>query len=739
MNVFLGRTGVTLSVLAAVGGAVTLLLGLIGGRPALLRQARLYSFVLFGGAVLATVGMEHALITHDFHLAYVEQNNALGTPLLFSITGMWSALAGSILLWALILAGYTAAVAQRFRRRAEDRTVAVALLVMFLVALFFFAVMLGPANPFVTVAGRIPRNGNGPNPLLQDNILVAFHPVLLYLGFVGLTVPFSFAIASLVTGRLGEGWLLETRRWTVFAWACLTVGIILGAWWSYQVLGWGGFWAWDPVENIALLPWLCTTAYLHSVVAQERRGLLRVWNLSLLIAAFSLTILGTDLTRSGVLVSVHSFSNSNMGPELTGFFALVLVVGVGAIAWRGDSLRSEEAIGSLVSREGAFLVNNLLFGAFALVVLLGTVFPLFMEALRGQQLSIGRPYFDALTLPIGVALLFFMAVAPVLPWRTADAGLLRQRLVVPAYLAAATVVVLVVAGVRGFTPLLVFGLAAFAAGTALRQLVLGIRASHRRGEGAWRGMLGRTSGGMVVHLGVVLIALGLAASTTYGYRAAVVLRPGQSASLDGHTLQYLGASAFSTSNQVGVRAAVRVDHGGVFHPAISDFDSSSEGIGTPAIDSSVVDDVYLTISNVASNGRGPVTIDVVIQPLVMWLWVGGGVIAAGSLLAVLPNRRRTRRRSPRAPSSSGGRRGEHERHDPATATTDGATTGPLPGRAGTGQPVGAGVGTAGSASAARGVVIVPARAVGPHEPARSRLAMVLPACLCFARRPRTAR
>src|SRR5213078_5411705 len=285
---------------------------------------------------------------------------------------------------------------RRLRARASDPLVAWATLVGLVVAAFFFALMLGPANPFRPTSGLIPRDGLGPNPLLQNHPLMAIHPPVLYLGYVGFTIPFSFAVAALVTGRVGEGWLVETRRWTLFAWGFLTIGIILGAWWSYEVLGWGGYWAWDPVENASFLPWLTATAYLHSVMVQERRGMLRIWNLSLLLATFSLTILGTFLTRSGVLDSVHAFTESSVGPLILGFFGLTVGGGVGLIGWRGARLSSPGSIDSPVSREGALLANNVLFAAFAFVVLLGTVFPLLSEAVRGQQVSVGRPYFDTM-------------------------------------------------------------------------------------------------------------------------------------------------------------------------------------------------------------------------------------------------------------------------------------------------------------------------------------------------------
>ncbi len=645
MNALLGDIGVALGLVCAAGGMLALVLGLVTRRDSLLVAAPKALWGVGAGVVLAVFAMEHALLTHDFSLVYVANNNSRQTPLLYDITGMWSALQGSILLWVLVLTGYLGLLAWRFRRRAADRLVAWALLTGLGAAVFFFGLMAGPANPFVTVAGSVPANGLGPNPLLQDNVLIAFHPVFLYLGYVGFTVPFCFAVAALVTGRVGEGWLIATRRWTVIAWAFLTVGIVMGAWWSYQVLGWGGFWAWDPVENAALLPWLCATAYLHSVMVQERRGLLRVWNLSLLIATYSLTILGTFLTRSGVIVSVHSFSDSGIGPLLLGYFGLVVAAGVGLIAWRGDRLHSPGSIDSPVSREGAFLVNNLLFAAFAAVVLIGTVFPLFVQALRHEEISVGTPYYDSVAVPIGIALLFFMAVAPVLPWRAASAGLLRSRLAVPAWIGVLVVVGCVLGGVRGLTPLAAFGLAGVAGGSALRQLALAVRGARRSGAGAWRGLVGRANGGMIVHLGVVLVACGLAAATSFGHRWTVTLRPGQSVVSYGHRIELRSASHFTAPNRNGVVASVVVD-GAVLRPAISNF-PGQEGIGTPGIDSSFFHgDMYVTLDSASPTGKGPITIGVVQQPMVMWLWVGGFVIACGALLSAVPSRRRRRGTEP---------------------------------------------------------------------------------------------
>ncbi|MGH9069704.1 MAG: heme lyase CcmF/NrfE family subunit [Acidimicrobiales bacterium] len=644
----LGHAAVLLGFLAAVAGIALVGTGLVRHKAQLLKQAGIYAGLMLFAAVVAVAVMEHALITHDFRLAFVAANNSRETPLFYSITGLWSALAGSILLWALVLSGYIAAMVWHFRHRATDPLVGWATLTCFVVAAFFFALILGPANPFKEVVGAIPPDGAGPNALLQDNLLVVIHPPFLYLGFVGFTIPFSFAIGALATGRLGESWLAETRRWTLFAWGLLTVGIILGAWWSYKVLGWGGFWAWDPVENAAFLPWLTGTAYLHSVMAQERRGLLRVWNISLVVATFSLTILGTFLTRSGVLESVHSFSESNLGPVLIGFFGVVTVVSVGLIWWRGDLLRARTRVEHPLSREGGFLVNNLLFAAFAFVVLLGTVFPLFAAALNGSSLTVGRPYFDTMTTPIGLALLFFMAVGPVLSWRRSSGSAVRSRLVLPAWAGGLTILGCALAGIRGIVPLLAFGLGAFAGVSALAHLYGSVRSSVRSGAtgrsgvtGFWRGLVGRSNGGMVVHLGVVVIGVALAASMSFGRRSQVTLFPGRSTVADGQTLTYRGVHTVVTPSRTEEVADVEVVGRGVMRPGVSQFGTDLQAVGTPAISAGLRNDVYITFDGPPTGESQSVLIGVIVQPMVSWLWIGGGIMALGTLLAGFPRRRRS--------------------------------------------------------------------------------------------------
>ena len=738
-NVALGSAAVAVGLGAALMGLVVTGLGLAGRMRFGLRYARQLTFGMAAAAVVAVVVMERALITRDFTVKFVADNGSSTTPPVFNVATLWSALEGSILLWALVLCGYAVAVAVkfsgrrpvvrwgagpgedpsvlRFRSRTGDPMLAWAMLVMFAVSAFFFALMVGPADPFISVDVPVGYDGPGPNPLLQNHILMAFHPPILYLGYVGFTVPFAFAVAALATGRLGEGWLAATRRWTVAAWGFLTLGIVLGAWWSYETLGWGGYWAWDPVENASLLPWLTGTAYLHSVMVQERRGILRVWNLSLVIATFSLTILGTFLTRSGVLASVHSFTESGIGPVILGFFAVIVAVSLALIAWRGDQLRTPGRIAAPMSREGAFLANNALFAAFAFVVLLGTVFPLLVEAFDGRTISVGNPYFDRMTRPVGFALLFLMAVAPMLPWGSESrrpvtelpggranapeppvdditgggarpwperpvieasksggdnaaprgagnplaltlpgreheerdnaaprgagnplALTLSRRLMVPMWVAAAALVLSVVAGARGWAPLLAFGLGGFAGGAALRQIFLAVR-RHR-----WRGLVGRTNGGMVVHLGVVLVAVAFAASQSYVRQAEFDLEAGQPATFAGHEIVYVGSAVVAHENRTERVAFVRVDDAKTYGPAVATYPFASQTIGLPSVRSTLRDDVALSVLQFPEDaGADRVILRVTVQPLVVWLWLGGIVMALGTALSLLPARPRRSR------------------------------------------------------------------------------------------------
>ena len=645
----LGTLAISVGFAAAAGGVAALGLGLGRRDRRLLRAGRHAALYVLAAAVAAAAVMEWALVTHDFSLRYVADNGSRATPLLYTIASLWGALEGSILLWAVVLGAYLVAMVRRFRDRADDPLLGWALLTGLVVAAFFFGLMLGPADPFRLVEGAIPADGRGPNPLLQNHPLMAFHPPILYLGYVGFTVPFAFAVGALVTGRLGEGWLAETRRATLLAFGCLTAGIVLGGWWSYEVLGWGGYWAWDPVENASLLPWLTATAYLHSVLVQERRGMLRVWNLSLVAATFALTIFGTLLTRSGMVNSVHAFTQSAIGPALLGFLAVIVLVSVGLIGWRADVLRGPGRIDSPVSREGAFLANNLLFAGFALVVLVGTVFPLVAEAYDGRQLSVGEPYFDTMTRPIGIALLFLMAVAPALPWRAAGAEVLHRRLIVSAWLAAVAMLAAAIGGVRGLAPLAAVGLGGFAVGGIARSFAAGLRARRNvTGERRVRALVNmvaansRLYGGLIVHLGVVLVAVAFTFSSAFSTEREAVLRRGESASIRGYTVTYLGDRNETSAGKRSVSVDLAIERGdrslGAYAPALTTFAGSQQAIGTPSVRNGWREDVYLTLIAAPENGRAVVGMRV--NPLVMWLWIGAGVMVAGTAVAAWPAKRR---------------------------------------------------------------------------------------------------
>ena len=630
----LGRAILLAGFLAAFFGAFAAAIGARRNDPRTLRLVPRFVALASFMALAAFAVMEWAMITRDFSLLYVQKVGSSATPALYNFAAVWSALEGSILMWVLVLAGYVAAAMWWMRKRLNEPLVGWAMAVLLIVLAYFFLLSYGPANPFVIGPPGV-TDGPGPNPLLQNHLLVMFHPPILYLGYVGMTVPFAFAIAALIAGKVEDGWLHLTRRWTVTAWGFLTFGIALGGWWSYEVLGWSGVWAWDPVENASLLPWITGTAYIHSVMVQERRGLLRVWNVSLLIATFSLTILGTFLTRSGVLNSVHAFSESDIGPWLLAMFVIIVAVSLVLVYLRGDQLRASGAIDNVFSREGAFLVNNVLFAVFAFVVLLGTVFPLVIEALQQRQIVVGEPFFDRLTIPIGLTMLFIMAVAPVLPWRQDGREVMSQRLLVPALVGLAALVLSLVVGASGVAPLLAFALGGFAAGSALRHLVRAVRVQRLRG------FVGRANGGMIVHLGVILICVALAASNSFTRSQEIDLVTGQVATFAGHTFELIDVVEVRDARSTTVKALVKIDGGKAYSPSITKYTRIGMNVGTPSVRTSFTRDVYLTLEPPVRQDSGQARIKVFVKPLILWLWVGTFVMAFGTLLAVLPTRRRS--------------------------------------------------------------------------------------------------
>jgi cytochrome c-type biogenesis protein CcmF len=640
-----GRSGVALGLLSALLLAVQA--ARAWRRPETVGrvQLRLAVYGLVAGALIAMAALEVALLSDDFSVAYVAANHARATPLLFTVVSAWAALEGSVVLWGLILAGYTAAVSAGFRE--GDRLGAGALAVMGAVGVFFFGLLATAASPFQTL-DPAPPDGPGPNALLQNHVLMAVHPPLLYLGYVGLTVPFAFAISALALGRDGATWLARTRRWSLIAWTALTAGVVMGGWWSYEVLGWGGFWAWDPVENASLLPWLVATAFLHSAAVQLRRGILQAWNFVLVIAAFALTLLGTFLTRSGVIASVHSFTQSAVGPTLLGFLLLVVVGSLTLFAVRADEVASSPRLDSLASREGALLANNLLLSLLAFVVLTGTLYPIFVEAFTGTQVSVGRPFFDRMAGPIGLALLLGMGVGPLLPWRAARPASLWARLRWPAVAALAAGAVLVLAGVQAASVVLVAILATGIMAAAVGRLaaVVWHHRWPRRPAMAWRVLQANPGywGGQLAHVGVAMVAVAIAVTGALSTRQQITLAPGQSAAAGPFTLTFVNAFQRQEPSRLVRGASIQLRRGGrlvaVLEPRLNQYPRQVQAVGTPAVRTGLTQDVYLSLTALEP---GRVSLQVIRHPFMWLLWAGGLVTVTGGLWGLAGSRLRRRR------------------------------------------------------------------------------------------------
>ena len=459
----LGHAALLVGLALTIYAVAAFILAARRGDPALQRSGRRAVVGSFAAAAVACVAMVISLVTHDFSVRYVAENNATTTPPFISAISLWAALEGSILFWALLATGWASLVLWRHRGRH-------ALLMPWVgatlaaVNLFFFSVLVWPGNPFVRVTPVV-AEGTGPNALLQNHPFMALHPPLLYLGYTGLAIPFAFGVAALITQRLDVEWLRIVRRWTLVPWIFLTLGIVAGAWWSYEVLGWGGYWAWDPVENAALLPWLTATAFVHSAMVAERRGGLRIWTSALVIATFVLTLVGTFLTRSGIVASVHSFTQSAIGPWFLAGIVIALTVGLTLLVWRLPELGGGGRPSSLLSRESAFLLNNVLFLGITFAVLFGTLLPLLWSAATAETISVGAPWYDRVTTPLIVALLFLMGIGPALPWGTASWNTLRNRFSLPALAAVLVVAAALALGLRGVGPLGILGLAVFIGGS----------------------------------------------------------------------------------------------------------------------------------------------------------------------------------------------------------------------------------------------------------------------------------
>jgi len=640
----IGYTGIVLAFFLALSGIA---LPIIGSRCDDDRYLPYTRFAILGQFVLVTLAASsliYGLVTADFSIKYVAFNTTRATPIYYRITGLWGAVEGSLLLWEWMLIIFSGIVAWMYRDSQREMMPWV-LMIFSIVSAFFLGVVAFVSNPFETIF-PIPPDGRGLNPLLEDANMMT-HPPLLYTGFVGLTVPYAFAMAALIRGKVDEGWIVATRRWTITAWFFLTMGNLVGAWWSYHVLGWGGYWAWDPVENAAFMPWLPATAFLHSLQVQERRSMLKVWNLSLIIIAFSLTIFGTFLTRSGILSSIHAFSSGPVGTVFLIFLAFVLLSSFGLLAYRSDQLKGQPELDSMVSRESAFLLNNIVLVSALFTIFLGTIFPLISEAVAGVQVSVGAPYFNSVMVPLFLLLVFLMGVGPIIAWRKASWDNLKRNFLWPAAGSLAIAAILFAWKIREFLPLLGFTLLAFVVLTILYDTALALRARRRiAGEGVLSGLATlarrnqRRYGGFVVHLGVVLIIMGIAGSMSYSLEREATLALKEHLTLGRYLIQFEGLKGEQQPTHFRVEGAFRVFHGGnevgVLSPALKFFPTQQSPVGRAVHRSSISDDIYLILSGFSELNKNQATLKVLVRPLVVWIWIGGFVIVLGTLVAILP-------------------------------------------------------------------------------------------------------
>ncbi len=599
-----------------------------------------YLFALAMG--LANLLMVYALLTHDFSVGYVAQVGSRATPTVISIVSLWSSLEGSILFWGAVLGGFTAAFAY-LQRKGHEHYLAYSLGTLFAIGLFFSYLIAGPANPFAATPAPIPSDGPGPNPLLQNHILMIVHPPMLYLGYVGMSVPFAMAVAALLRGQLGPTWLKPLRSWLLVPTAFLTLGIMLGGWWSYEVLGWGGYWAWDPVENASFLPWLTAIAALHSAIVQQRRGSLKAWTTILILITFLLTILGTFLTRSGVVNSVHSFTQSPIGPLFLAFLGVCLGAVVILLAMRVDTLVSDPTEDSLFAREGAFLMNNLLLVALTFTVLVGTLFPIVAEAVRDVKVSVGEPYFNRMSVPISFGLLMLMGIGPALPWGKANGAKVRRALLTPVPAALVGLALTVLLGGRDPNVLLTGALAGYALWVTGARGTEAMRRRKARGDSASaavsRSVLRspRLLGAYTVHFGVIVTFVAIAISSNFQTSEEAVLAPGQEMAIADYQLRFEQVALERQPHRVARMATLAVSDGGrsvgTLQPAMHHYPTMQEPIGTPAVRTSASHDLYLTVMEVLPDGR--VGIRAIVTPAVVWIWIGVLIMTAGMGLCLL--------------------------------------------------------------------------------------------------------
>ena len=634
----------TITLMAAfavcVYGTVVPHLGVRSNNWNLIRSAQNASILSFLLISIASAALLQALLISDFSLRYVWEHSSTDMPLFYKVSSFWGGLEGSLLFWVLVQSFFSMIVAFRYQYSNRE-IIPYVIATLNAILAFLLLLLIGWSNP-LDLQGVIPLEGRGLNPLLQHPAM-AIHPPSLYLGFIGFSVPFAFAMGGLILGKMDNEWVLTTRRWTLTAWYFLSAGLILGGQWAYEELGWGGFWAWDPVENAALMPWLTGTAFLHSVMIQEKRNMLKIWNVVLIILTFGLTIVGTFLTRSGIINSVHAFTQSEIGPAFLIFLAFILVIGFALLFKRIQMLESEHKIESVLCRENAFLAQNVLLVGIAFTVLLGTTFPLLAEAVRGTKLSIQAPFFNTIIAPMGYMVLLLMGIGTLIAWRKSSWEGLRRNFKNPLILA--TVGTVFLAWFLADRNLLwsvhtIFWLTIFVTSTIVLEIVKAVQAKSSQTKSNF--IIGlfyviarnpRRYGGLLIHFGVVLMFLGFA-GTFFKVERNMTLEPGVPQQIGEYSLEFKQMEEFTVGNATHRASIVEVydkegDFLEVLKPAKSFYPTQPQPLTEVAIRRSFLEDLYLIFSSENGEEQGSITLRVFINPLVGWAWMALPVFTLG--------------------------------------------------------------------------------------------------------------
>jgi cytochrome c-type biogenesis protein CcmF len=650
-----GSFALILAFLVAVYAFAAGIAGVMTRRPLLTRSARHAGMAVFGLVTLAAASLEYFFFTDNFSMAYVAAHSNRALSAFYKFAALWAGQEGSLLFWSWLLSTYVF-LALVVNRNKHPELMPYAGVVMAGVQIFFLTLNNFVASPFGVLGGpdasgavRLSAlaDGHGLNPLLQYPEMV-IHPPMLYLGYTGFTIPFAFALAALLGRYPGEKWIHITRRWTMIAWCFQSIGILLGAHWAYAVLGWGGYWAWDPVENASLLPWITGTAFLHSVMMQEKRGMLKVWNIWLVFTTFMLCILGTLLTRSGVISSVHAFAQSSIGNWFVGFLALVFIVCFWSYWLNRDYLRSDNALDSLVSRESSFLFNNLILLAACFAVLWGTLFPVLSEWVVGNKISVGPPFFNKVNVPIALFLLLLTGVGPLLAWRKTSFDSLRRNFAWPVMIGVASGIVAFIFGFREIYSLICLILCVFVTLSIASEFYRGARVIAARDGSNILTAIGdltmrntRRYGGYIVHFGMVLIFIGIAGSA-FNKDIQMEMAPGQKLAIGPYTILCQNFDRVANNNFESERATLEIFRNGrsemMLYPERRFFLASEVTETMVAVQSKPLHDLYVVYAGRSPESGKPV-IHAYLNPLVKWIWFGGIVVVLGTGLALLPSRR----------------------------------------------------------------------------------------------------